>query len=132
MSQEASDAVRGPAVALKVYAVIGGLLAILGVVTNIMGASFMTMEGMGDQETMQALSGGVIGIVFNLIGMAVCVLIWVAAGKMQRLESSGLVMTASIVAMVPCISPCCLIGLPIGIWALIVLNKPEVKEAFTS
>ena len=32
--------------------------------------------------------------------------------------------------MVPCISPCCLVGLPIGIWALVVLNKPEVKGSF--
>jgi hypothetical protein len=31
---------------------------------------------------------------------------------------------------VPCISPCCLVGLPIGIWALVVLNKPEVKSSF--
>jgi hypothetical protein len=28
------------------------------------------------------------------------------------------------------VSPCCFIGLPIGIWALIVLAKPEVKAAF--
>ena len=37
---------------------------------------------------------------------------------------------ATIIAMVPCISPCCLVGLPIGIWALVVLMKPEVKAAF--
>jgi hypothetical protein len=34
--------------------------------------------------------------------------------------------------MIPCISPCCLLGLPIGIWALVVLLKPEVKAAFTA
>ena len=32
--------------------------------------------------------------------------------------------------MVPCISPCCLLGLPFGIWALSVLNKPHVQAAF--
>ena len=40
-------------------------------------------------------------------------------------------MTASILAVVPCVSPCCLVGLPIGIWALVVLSKPEVKSQFT-
>jgi hypothetical protein len=50
---------------------------------------------------------------------------------MQKLQSYQFALTASIVAMVPCISPCCLFGLPFGIWALVVLNKPEVKSQFT-
>ena len=50
--------------------------------------------------------------------------------KMKSLESYSLVMTVSVIAMIPCFSPCCLIGLPIGIWALVVLSKPEVKSAF--
>jgi hypothetical protein len=58
------------------------------------------------------------------------VLILFGGLKMKKLEGYGLVMAASIVAMIPCISPCCFIGLPIGIWALMVLNKPEVKSAF--
>jgi hypothetical protein len=49
---------------------------------------------------------------------------------MKRLENHGMSMAAAIIAMVPCISPCCLIGLPIGIWALTVLNDPSVKAAF--
>jgi hypothetical protein len=31
--------------------------------------------------------------------------------------------------MLPC-SICCLVGLPIGIWAVVVLSKPEVKGTF--
>ena len=50
--------------------------------------------------------------------------------KMKKLESYGLAMAASIIAMIPCFSPCCLLGLPIGIWAVVVLSKPEVKSAF--
>lgn len=41
-------------------------------------------------------------------------------------------MAVSILSMVPCVSPCCLLGLPVGIWALVVLNTPEVKQAFRS
>jgi hypothetical protein len=46
-----------------------------------------------------------------------------------RLQYFGLVMAAVIVAMLPC-QCCCLLGLPFGIWALVVLNKPEVKSQF--
>jgi hypothetical protein len=51
--------------------------------------------------------------------------------KMQKLENHQLAFTASILAMIPCVSPCCFLGLPFGIWALVVLNKPEVKSQFT-
>jgi hypothetical protein len=60
------------------------------------------------------------------------VVIFMGAGKMKRLESYGFAMAVSIIAMIPCISPCCLIGLPMGIWALVVLLDPNVKAAFRS
>jgi hypothetical protein len=41
-----------------------------------------------------------------------------------------LCIAASIVAMIPCVSPCCCIGLPVGIWALVVLSKGDVKDHF--
>ena len=49
---------------------------------------------------------------------------------MGRLEGYGLAMTASIFAMIPCVGPCCLLGLPFGIWSVTVLNRRDVKAAF--
>jgi hypothetical protein len=49
--------------------------------------------------------------------------------KMKSLESYGLALAAAIVAVIPC-CPCGCIGIPVGIYALIILNKPEVKAAF--
>ena len=46
---------------------------------------------------------------------------------LQRGSSRGLGMTAAIMAMFPC-SPGFLLGLPVGIWALIVLNNQDVKH----
>ena len=56
----------------------------------------------------------------------------VGAMKMKKLESYGLAMTGAIVGMVPYFSPCCLLGLPFGIWALVVLCDGSVKAAFHS
>jgi hypothetical protein len=51
--------------------------------------------------------------------------------KFLRLQSRGLVITAAILMMVPCFSSCCcLIGLGFGIWALVLLNKPEIQAEF--
>jgi hypothetical protein len=70
------------------------------------------------------------GVVSDFISAAVGVLILVGASKMQSLQNYSLAVTASVLAMLPCISPCCLLGLPFGIWALVVLNRPEVKSQF--
>jgi hypothetical protein len=51
-----------------------------------------------------------------------------AASKMLRLEARGATIAASIFAML--VPPGNLIGFPIGIWSLVVLTRPEVREAF--
>jgi len=126
--------VKGPAIGLKVTAIVGLVLVVVGLVVNV-----MTLNGfhIGPQQMydpqMQKLIGtlgGSLGIVQNIIGGIVGVVVLLGAGKMQKLESYQFALTASIMAMVPCISPCCLFGLPLGIWALVVLNKPEVKSHF--
>ena len=51
-----------------------------------------------------------------------------AALKMQRLKAYPLAIIASILAML--VFPGNVIGLPIGIWSLIVLSRPDVRAAF--
>ena len=77
------------------------------------------------------MGSGVAGIFIAIIQVAVAIFILYAALKMKGLQQYGLCIAASIVAMVPCISPCCCIGIPIGIWALVVLNKSEVRDYFS-
>ena len=48
---------------------------------------------------------------------------------MMSLQSRGSAMTGAIFALLPC-NLCCLAGLPIGIWALVVMNRSDVKSAF--
>ena len=48
--------------------------------------------------------------------------------KLRQLEGRGVVMTGAVFAML--VSPGNLIGLPLGIWALAVLNRRDVREAF--
>jgi hypothetical protein len=49
--------------------------------------------------------------------------------QMKTLRSHGWAMAGSIVAMIPC-TGCCLLGLPFGIWSIVVLGRPEVNRAF--
>jgi hypothetical protein len=67
-----------------------------------------------------------------LIIAGLCGLTFFGALQMRNLKNYGLSMAAAILVMLPCGSYCCCcIGIPIGIWALVTLNKPEVKSAFS-
>lgn len=122
------DQLKGPAIGLMVTAGLGAAFQLLGLVMNLTGAGMGAFAG-GNQGMPNMMSGG-IGAVFNVIGLAMSVVVFMGASKMKNAESYGLAMAAAIIAMVPCVSPCCLLGLPLGIWALVVLLKPEVKAAF--
>ena len=53
--------------------------------------------------------------------------------SMRRLGSYGLSMCGAIVSLIPCAVACCpLVGIPVGLWALVVLLRPEVKAAFVA
>ena len=126
--------VKGPAIGLKATAILGLFLVVVGLVVNILTLSgfHFGLQQMYDpqmQKFFNSLGGG-LGIVQNIIGGIVGVIVLLGAAKMQKLQNYQFALTASIVAMVPCISPCCVFGLPFGIWALVVLNKPEVKSQF--
>ena len=121
--------VNGPAIGLIVLAIVGAILQIASMVFNIAGASFLEGSQM-PKEAWANMFSGPMAVVSSIIGILVSGLILFGALKMKKLESYGLAMAVSIIAMIPCLSPCCVIGLPIGIWALVVLSKPEVKSAF--
>jgi hypothetical protein len=53
------------------------------------------------------------------------------ARHLLTLKSRGWARAGSILAMIPCFA-CCLVGLPIGIWALTVIHRTEVTAAFAS
>lgn len=131
----AASQVQGPAIGLIITAVIGGIWALITIIGNVLGMGMGMMDldqYSGDYPWAEYAFGGGLGIASSIIGLAVAGFILWAALQMKSLRQWTIAVVASILAMIPCISPCCIIGLPIGIWALVVLMKPEVKAAFTS
>lgn len=57
-----------------------------------------------------------------------------AATKMKNFEAYNLSMAAAVIATIPCCfnGCCCITSMPAGIFALVLLMKPEVKASFTS
>jgi hypothetical protein len=69
--------------------------------------------------------------VLSAIGFVLDILILLGGLRMKATRGYKLAMTGAICGMIPC-NGCCCIALPIGIWALVVLLKPEVKAAFSA
>ncbi len=125
----AHEMVNMPATLLLVAGGIGVAVHIISIALNLLGVGLGAAAADG-QEGGMLVAQGIGAVVGAMIGFAFDALVIIGAMKMKKLESYGLAMAASIVAMLPCISCGCLLGLPIGVWSLIVLNKPEVKSAF--
>jgi len=134
----ARQALSGPGTALLVVAVLGTLVGLYNVANGLFfppDVSQLRADPNLDRKSKDmvvmitelsakfAIVGGILQVIIGgVIGLG--------ATKMKNAESFGLAMTASILAMIPCLSGCCIVGLPIGIWSLVVLNKPEVKSGF--
>jgi hypothetical protein len=139
----ARDAVAGPAIALMAMGLFSVFVS-LGLsgyaLTNVMTAEIEApppQPGMTLQEVHQSRRAFDVGA---RIGMGGCIgvpalmalpgaLIALGANQMRTLGSYGFAMTAAFLAVLPC-QPCCVLGLPFGIWALVTLNDEEVKDAF--
>jgi hypothetical protein len=129
----AESKVAGPAICLMV---VGGLmiaLALFATIFSLVMAANPGAMGGGGGGGMGGGPGGPPEPIFNVIG-GIITLIW--AGliffgglQMKGLKSRGMAMTGAITSLIPC-SACCILTLPFGIWALVVLNDEQVKEAF--
>lgn len=125
-----------PGIALIVL----GSLIILGSIGDLvfsMRGSGQSMPQIGNPQVdqiLRSLEGGMRGpmaIFWALVHTAAGVLILMAGVRLRQARSYSLVMTAAILAMIPCTAGCCcLIGLPIGIWVLMTVKEPTVKAVF--
>jgi hypothetical protein len=125
------EAVSLPGIFLLITGIIGVLNGLASFAGGGMGRSLARFAKDEKMAEMLAKSGGGFsGIISGVIVLAASGLVIFGAIKMRQLQSWGLAMAASIVALLPCLGPCCCVGLPVGIWCLVILNKPEVKSAF--
>ncbi len=128
---DAEGAVAGPAIALLITGILGVLVGVVNIIFQVAnpngaGQPFGGPPGGGAPDASFRV-GQMIGAGLSLV---LPILVTAGAIQMKRLQGYGLAMTAAIVAMVPC-TPCCLLGLPFGIWALVVLAREDVKRAFS-
>jgi hypothetical protein len=128
---EARAMARGPGLALMCVNSISLLLVVIGV-------AFMVIVLMNVPAGPGGRGGGVggpeliiIGFygIYGLIAVAKMVLGFFGGRALIRLGSYGWAMAGAIATVVPLDGCLSLIFVPFGVWALVMLQKPEVKWA---
>ena len=127
---DSREQVQTPGLLLMIVGIVGAVLQVLSVILNMVGVGVGAIGATEAPEFVTQMMSGVIGIVFSVVAIAVGLFIAYAGMQMRQLRNYTLSIIGAIVAMIPCLSPCCCLGLPVGIWALVVLFKPGVRDAF--
>ena len=113
--------VRGPATGLLITGILNwiGIPVVTGILT--LTALHQDLHIPNPEHMVPAIA------LFMFIASGLMIF---GALKMRKLEAYGAAITSSILAMI--VSPGSVVGFPIGIWALVVLTRREVKAAFAA
>lgn len=124
--------VTAPAVSLMVVSIIAIGLGAIGLILDVL------MLALGAVQMLEETNDGpmsettqlIIRSLWGLVLLIASAFVLYGSIQMKNLQRYGTARAAALISVIPCIGPCCLLGIPFGIWALVVLNKPEVKAAF--
>lgn len=116
---------------LYIMASLSILMHAVNAVMTIADPGRMNGPGMrapaNEAERIGQLAGS-IGASVVLVVMNIPVI--VGAYHLQNLKKFPLAMTGAIIACIPCCGPCLLLGIPFGIWALVLLNDSRIRPHF--
>ena len=137
MEGSARDALNVPSILLIITGAITVLLGLMGLVSPS-GGNLASMMNGGDPNVARQMeqfkpmmdAAQRFGPISSIIGIGLGAFVIYGALQMRQAKGFGLSMGAAIAAMIPCFGCYCL-GIPVGVWALVVMNKPEVKAQFT-
>jgi hypothetical protein len=120
---------KGPAIFMMVLAIFSLILVPLSILYQFTQGQDAYSDLPPELRDFLLQFSGVASVVSNGLSFIANILILIGALKMRKCQSYGLAMTASILCIL-CDWSCCCLGIGAGIWAIVVLCKPEVKAAF--
>ena len=125
MQQDPATRVSAPAIGLMVAGGLGAAWTLLWMLfIGIFGVA-----ALADPDARAALPGVGLWMAVGVVSLALSGLTIYGGWQMRQLRGWGLSLTGAVAAMLPC-AGCCILGLPMGIWALIVLIDNDVKRSF--
>jgi hypothetical protein len=129
------NAVRGkvlaPAIALIVVAGLGLLASLFNVVFALTAGPIPVDPNAPEfVRAMNQNSTGPTAAIIQSFFAVLNVVILAGGVQMARMEMRTFAIVASVLAMANIGTCCCILGLPVGIWSLVILLLPDVAAAF--
>lgn len=137
MNEYVESKVNAPGLGLLVVGILSVLGNIAGLawqlITAIPAVISAVQSGVGMDYWIAFATGQGWSLVMSLIGFFVAFVVIFAGLRLRSARSAGIVYAGSIMAALPCCLgfPCCCIGLPVGIWAIVTMQDEQVKSAFS-
>jgi len=123
--------VRLPAWGLIIVGVLNALSGLVFIVGRLISLVKGPERVIDDEYRRLGYQVGIIvWPMLGLISLAASPVIIFGGLQMLGMRRYSAALLASIFALIPVTSLCCISGIPIGIWALVVLRDPEVRAAF--
>ena len=133
MDEEVEAKVNGPGIGLMVVGILSLLGNVVGLIWQGITAIPMMRDGMsaGVEFWIAFATGQGWSLCMSMIGFITAFMIINAGVSLRRGRSAGMVYAGSVLAIIPCCTGyCCCISIPVGIWAIVVMQDEKVKEAF--
>lgn len=132
---------RGPDPKVMVHGPANALIVVSSIAVGV-GLVFLLINfyliTSGAAEKLDQLNRGQIAqttkitvrVVWGVVLIIASTFVLFGSIQMRKMKNYAFARGAAIVSVIPCIGPCYILGLPFGIWALVVLGNPEVRDAF--
>ncbi len=114
----ARTCVAGPANSL---AAVSGCVLVFSAIGFVINLVSLVVDGNIEDSVFTVVSTVVVAVPYGIVLFG--------ALRMKDLRNYNLAIAASILAMLPC-NGCCILGLPIGIWSLVVLCNSDIRASF--
>jgi len=114
---------------LQIPAIVLIVLAALTAVLRVVAIVMVLMKVGQDNGNTPMFLGELVG---NAVPLLLLIAVIAGCFMMLKVQSYSSAMAAAIISVIPCCSPGLILGIPFGIWAIVVLCDPQVKAAFRS
>jgi hypothetical protein len=130
-ARSSPPSLAGPAISLLVVGGFSILCLLAALAFDIFLVASGVIDSLPNDGPMSERTQLTVRAAWSVLLLISNIVTIIGAIGMLRYRKRFMALTACILSVIPCLGPCFVLGLPFGVWGLVLLNKPEVRDSFT-
>lgn len=129
---EVLNRLKFPAIGLITVGILNAVGGLFSLLSGLLRLTGITNEQLptNEAERLGFYIGTVVGYGIGFLSLLLAPFVIYGGIQMLKGKKIKFARVSSILAMLPFTACCFVLGIPFGIWALILLSKPDVREFF--